>query len=251
MQQRWCSEREANTGSNPIIKCCLRAFQREIDNAPMFQSAHFVRYNSQRMSVKGTSAEDDTGRMASQNPYSDANGARLEGSTSEPLVFRTRRELEFERLYRESYGSVYGYVRVRMSCDADAEDVVAEAYMKAARSFESFDPSRAKFVTWVTTIAKNCMISFFRRSKPTAGLKDAPQEAYAVDGEQNVVDDILYAKKLLACLSDEERMLIACKYRDGMRNVDIAREMGMNASTVSTMLARALSKMRAYAERGA
>ena len=162
---------------------------------------------------------------------------------------RKQQEREFERLYRESYGAVYGYVRVRMSSDVDAEDVVSEAFLKAARSFSTFDPSRAKFGTWVTTIAKNCMISHFRRVKPTMALDDTPQEACKVEGGQGNVDDLLLAKQLLACLDDDERTLIALKYRDGLRNVDIARELNMNASTVSTVLARSLSKMRAWAER--
>lgn len=137
-----------------------------------------------------------------------------------------------------------------MSCDADAEDIVAEAFMKAARAFESFDPSRAKFTTWVIAIAKNCMTSFYRRARPTTGLEDISRERIAVDGGQDAVNDKLYAEKLLECLTDDERELIACKYREGMRNVDIARELGMNASTVSTMLARALAKMRALTESG-
>lgn len=52
---------------------------------------------------------------------------------------------------------MYNYVRVRMGSAYDAEDVVAEAYLKAARSFGSFDPGRAKFSTWVVRIASNCM----------------------------------------------------------------------------------------------
>jgi RNA polymerase sigma-70 factor (ECF subfamily) len=159
------------------------------------------------------------------------------------------REREFERLYLESYGLVYGFVRARMSCESDAEDVVAEAYMKAARAFASFDSSRAKFSTWVTTIARNCMASHYRRVRPVSALDDAPQEAYAVAGGQDAVDDLLLAEQLLACLDNDERELVALKYRDGLRNVDIARELNMNASTVSTVLARALAKMRDVAER--
>ncbi len=166
-----------------------------------------------------------------------------------PLIQRKQQEREFERLYRESYGAVYGYVRVRMSSDADAEDIVSEAFLKAARSFSTFDPTRAKFGTWVTTIAKNCMISHYRRVKPTTALDDAPQEVYKVEGGQDNVDNLLLAKQLLAHLDDDERVLIALKYRDGLRNVDIARELNMNASTVATVLARALAKMRAQVER--
>ena len=161
---------------------------------------------------------------------------------------RTDREREFERLYRESYGPVYGYVRVRMSTDEDAEDVVSEAFLKAARSFGSFDPSRARFGTWVTAIAKNCIATHFRRLKPTTALEDAPKEVYSVSGGQDAIDDLLFAKNLISCLDENERMLIACKYHDDMRNVDIARELNMNASTVSTVLSRALTKMRAQAE---
>ena len=139
---------------------------------------------------------------------------------------------------------MYGYVRVRMRDDATAEDVVAEAYLKAARSFDTFNPARAKFSTWVTAIAKNCMISYFRKEKPAVALEEAPVRAIAVDGGQAAIDDLMVVKKLLTCLDDDERVLIALKYRDGMRNVDIARELDMNASTVSTALARAIAKMR-------
>lgn len=137
-----------------------------------------------------------------------------------------------------------------MSSDADAEDIVSETFLKAARSFSSFDPSRAKFGTWAIAIARNCMASHFRKVQPTAALEDAPQESYAVDGGQGAVEDQLLARNLLSCLDDDERLLVLMKYREDMRNVDIARELDMNASTVSTVLFRALSKMRKVVERG-
>ena len=153
-------------------------------------------------------------------------------------------EQEFERLYLDSYGMVYGYVRARMGTDAEAEDVVAEAYLKAARAFDSFDPERAKFGTWVTTIAKNCMSSYYRKEHPSYDLGDVPESVVAVEGDQDHVDDALLVRQLLTCLNEEEREIIALKYRDGLRNVDIAESLNMNASTVSTKLAAALTKMR-------
>ena len=158
------------------------------------------------------------------------------------------REREFERLYLQSYGTVYGFVRARMASDADAEDVVSEAFIKAARSFASFNPNRAKFGTWVTAIAKNCMISHFRRERPTAPITEVAEKAFAVPGGQEAIDDQELVKQLLTCLDDNERMLVAMKYRDGMRNVDIAAELGMNPSTVATVLAGARAKMRAKLE---
>lgn len=158
-------------------------------------------------------------------------------------------EHEFERLYRECYPTVYGWVRARMAGDSDAEDVVAEAFLKAARSFGSFDPMRAKFGTWVTAIARNCMASHFAAKRPMTALDDAPDSAFAVEGGQRNSDDLMTIKQLLAYLDDDEREMIALKYRDGLRNVDIAAQLQMNPSTVSTKLARALEKMRQVVER--
>ena len=143
---------------------------------------------------------------------------------------------------------MYGWVRVRMPSDADAEDIVSEAYLKAARAFSSFDPKRAKFGTWVTAIARNCMVSHFRKQRPVVALEDAPESVFAQDGHEDAACGLATVKQLLACLEDDERELVAMKYHEGMRNVEIANELGINQSTVSTKLARALSKMRGVAE---
>ena len=136
-----------------------------------------------------------------------------------------------------------------MSNDSDAEDVVAEAYLKAARAFRSFDPARAKFSTWVVTIARNCMISHFRRARTDAYLDEVEDRAIAEEGGQSAIDDRDLALQLLAVLDDRDCELVLMKYFKGMRNVEIARELGMNPSTVSTRLASALAAMRKHSEK--
>lgn len=143
---------------------------------------------------------------------------------------------------------VYNYVRVRMADNSATEDVVAEAYLLAARSFSRFDPTRAKFSTWVVKIATNCMNGYYRKQRPSAPLEDVPETYFAQAGEQDQLADRDYVDRLFGCLDSTERELIAMKYMQGFRNVDIAEALDMNASTVSTMLARSLAKMRTVAE---
>jgi len=156
---------------------------------------------------------------------------------------------EFTRLYRESYPIVYNYVRVRMSDDSATEDVVSEAFLLAARFFDRYDPTRAKFSTWVVKIAINCMKGHWRKTRPTAALEDVPESAFAIVDDYSGMDDRELVSKLLDTLDDRERELVLMKYRDGKRNVEIAEEMGMNASTVSTVLSRAVARMRETYER--
>ena len=144
---------------------------------------------------------------------------------------------------------MYNYVRVRMGGADGVEDVVAEAYLKAARSFGKFDPARAKFSTWVVRIASNCMKDHWRRARPSFCIDDVPEGLLSQPDGTAGIDDRDLVGRLLGVLDGTERDLVLMKYLLGYRNVDIAAEIGMNASTVATKLANALAKMRSAAER--
>ena len=157
---------------------------------------------------------------------------------------------EFEKLYLESYNRVYNYVRYRMADCDEAEDIVAEAYLLAARSFDRFNPKRAKFSTWVTTIAINLMNSYYRKKRPSVNIEDVSETAFGEQDEwRDEYSDRELVGQLLGVLSQEEREIVLLKYREGLRNVDISKALDMNASTVSTKLSNALGKMRVAAER--
>lgn len=161
---------------------------------------------------------------------------------------RRRQERSFEALYRESYDRVYSYVYLRMGGDSAVDDVVSEAYLKAARAFDCFDPTRAKFSTWVIGIAINAIIDYWRRNRATVTLDDVPEAVFAVNDETDTMADRELVGQLLSVLTPEETDLVLMKYRDGKRNVDIATELGMNPSTVASRLFKAIRKMRDASE---
>lgn len=175
--------------------------------------------------------------------------AQHTGTSRVRRIAVTDSEREFERLYRESYAMVYNYVCYRMPGSPAVEDVVSEAFMLAARNFHRYDPLRSKFSTWVVSIAKNCVNSYYRKARTTVALEDVPESAVSVETDQDTADDRAFAEQLLSTLDEDERELVFRKYYLGMRNVEIAEELGINASTISTRLARALSKMRQAAGR--
>ncbi|MDO4405177.1 MAG: sigma-70 family RNA polymerase sigma factor [Atopobiaceae bacterium] len=155
--------------------------------------------------------------------------------------------LSFEVLYRESYPLVYNYVRYQMLDDSLAQDIVSEAFLKAARAFTRFDPQRAKFSTWVITIAKNCMRDYYGRQRSTVSLDDEGVEPLVeptYDTHPELDDTGQRLSKALATLSEADRELVFLKYYQGMKNRDIAKATGMNESTVSTKLSRAIARLR-------
>lgn len=174
------------------------------------------------------------------------------GSLSAQGDCAATRAAEFERLYRENYAFVYNYVNFRMAGSDAVEDVVAEAFCKAARAFGKFDAARAKFSTWVIAIVRNCIIDYWKKERVTVPLDDVPESVFSADDTYpKLNEDADYVRVLLSSIDEADRELVFFKYFEGKRNVDIARELGMNESTVATRLQRALLKMRAVAERGA
>ncbi len=158
----------------------------------------------------------------------------------------------FERYYRESYRKVYGYTYSLLLNRDDTDDVVSEAFFKAARAFTRFDPSKASFSTWVCTIARNLVFGQARTRQRRGTYSESELEfdfstIASYDTEPSFDEDANLAKKLLAVLSDEERELVYLKVYRELSNKEIAQQLGMNTSTVGTKLSRAMAKMRAAA----
>ncbi len=69
----------------------------------------------------------------------------------------------------------------------DAEDLTQEVFLKLYRSLASFDPEKGSFNTWLTTLTRNLLVDYFRRTRmervtdslesPLGGDEDGPTMA--------------------------------------------------------------------------
>jgi len=132
------------------------------------------------------------------------------------------------------------------------DDIVSEAFLKAAKAFGRFDENRARFSTWVTSIARNCMTDYWRKHRQHAQIEDVSEATYAAEDDYPVLnEDAKLVKKLLEGLDEADREIVFLKYYEGLKNVDIARKLDMNPSTIATRLQRALVRMRSAIEKDA
>ena len=47
----------------------------------------------------------------------------------------------------------------------DADDLTQEVFIKIYRTMASFDPGKASFNTWITTVTRNLLVDHFRKTK--------------------------------------------------------------------------------------
>ena len=80
-------------------------------------------------------------------------------------------------------------------------------------------------------------------------VDEAEREAPLFEVEVYPLDGGLFSREIdERDAAERDRELVALKYHEGLGNVEIARQLGMNPSTVSTRLSRALARMRQAAE---
>jgi RNA polymerase sigma-70 factor, ECF subfamily len=80
-----------------------------------------------------------------------------------------------QRHHRRIYNICY---RFAGSAD-DAQDLTQDVFIKIYRTLNSFDPDRAAFMTWVTTVTRNLLVDHFRKTKQdrlTDSLDAPPSE---------------------------------------------------------------------------
>jgi RNA polymerase sigma-70 factor (ECF subfamily) len=160
----------------------------------------------------------------------------------------------FGRLVKVYQGPVYN-LTYRMLGDPDeAEDAAQEAFLRAYRRLDSYDPTR-KFSTWMLSIASHYCIDRLRRRRLTwFSLEEEslpPATHLATTGpnpEQHVVQSEQEAQiqALLGTLPADYRAAVILHYWYDLSYEEIAQTTG---STVSAIKSRLFRARRSLAER--
>lgn len=148
------------------------------------------------------------------------------------------------------------YLRRRMPCTSDVDDVVQDSYLKILQAKPDAEIVSVK--AYLFTIARNTAAKVFRKRKFFSHVPVDELPAWrVVDESQNVIEtanlhsqDALIAEAI-AELPARCREILLLRVADGICPAEIARHLRLSESTVRTQLARALDKCARYlAERG-
>jgi RNA polymerase sigma-70 factor (ECF subfamily) len=146
-----------------------------------------------------------------------------------------------ERLIRR----VYAYVAYRIGDGADAEDVTSEAFARALRYRESFDPSKGDAVAWLIGIARRCIAAHMAdREQP---VEEVPEQPAAGDLAGDAVRRLELARAV-ATLDARDRELVALRYGADLTAKQIGDLLGMRVNTVEVALHRVLRRLRGELE---
>jgi RNA polymerase sigma-70 factor (ECF subfamily) len=138
--------------------------------------------------------------------------------------------------------------RIHRLLDADADDIIQEAFYNVISKVKTFEPGRgAKFSTWVFQIAKNAAADWLRKKAKHAGLIQYNEE---IAGDliqppdyEELTEEGMLVREALSRLDDFDRQILEWRSHD-VPIVEIAKYLGIEEGTARQRKLRALAKLK-------
>jgi len=178
------------------------------------------------------------GRFARDNPPA----ARENHLTS------VRNRDDFQRIFLPHLDAAYNLARWLLKNDADAQDVVQEAFLRALRFSGGFRGGDAR--AWLLAIVRNAAYSFIARKHPAGvdpnfdeGLRPEPSAPPDIEAIRRADARALHAA--LDQLPAEFREMIVLRDLEELSYKEMAAVADLPIGTVMSRLARARARLKA------
>jgi RNA polymerase sigma-70 factor (ECF subfamily) len=141
----------------------------------------------------------------------------------------------------------------------EAEDLAQEVFLRVYRTRKRYHP-RAKFATWLFTIANNLALNALRsrQRKPTVPLPGQESGPLGLRPEEQLARDVGPApsqqlahqelaaviRQALAGLNERQRMAVVLNKYEDLNYAEIAEVMGLTTKAVKSLLSRARCGLR-------
>jgi RNA polymerase sigma factor (sigma-70 family) len=149
----------------------------------------------------------------------------------------------------ERFGGLAWSLARRFSANpSDADDAVQEIFIELWRSASRYDEAIGSEATFVTMIARRCLVNRFRQQRRRPETTELPADLPAVvTGQLDPVeqaDEVARIAEEMRRLRPEQQAVLKMSIYDGLSHDAIAKSMGIPLGTVKTHARRGLFRIR-------
>lgn len=135
-----------------------------------------------------------------------------------------------------------------------AEEITLDVFMRVWENAGSYQPGRAQFTTWLTSIARHRAIDMLRRrsSRPesdSVSWADVSADVIPniIDTPEEIASRLIRQERVRTAISqlpEEQAIALALAYFKGYTHREIAESLGEPLGTVKTRIRLAMQKLR-------
>ena len=150
--------------------------------------------------------------------------------------------LNLDVVYRDLDSSLRKFIRNRVADHDITEDILQEVYIKIHTSIGSLRDTK-RLTPWVYQITRNAIIDQYRRARPESELQE---NLVALQPEEPDVYANLAAsvRGMMNCLPGEYRQALELADLQGMKQKEVAEQIGLSVSGAKSRIQRARQKLK-------
>jgi len=157
----------------------------------------------------------------------------------------------FDKLYSHYYPHIKRFIQNRVYNKDDGEDLTSSVFQKAFVGIDSFKWQGVSFSSWLYRIAHNTLVDYYRsqeKHKRKVKIIDNIHQSKFNTPEQDAIEysQSEFMQKLLETLPTREKKIMYRKFFEGNTNKQIAKELNLSETNVSTIIFRVLKKLKSY-----
>lgn len=155
----------------------------------------------------------------------------------------------FSQLYDNYSAALYGVCLRMLEDEAEAQDALQSAMVKAWRNFSSFDHRKAGLYTWLLNITRNDCIDRIRSNGRKPAIMNIDSSAGVVERQGKFSDygvkvDNIGLREAVDRLDGDLRQVIDAAYFKGYTQQEISDEFNLPLGTVKTRMRTAIRELR-------
>lgn len=158
-------------------------------------------------------------------------------------------DLQKEKIYRDFYNKVYGYILSKIQNVHNAEDLTSDVFLKVYEKLDSFDDSKASLSTWIYTITRNTLTDFYRTRKVFSEIPENEESGFSLEDEVCDAQTLEMLADALETLDERERDIVILRYYSGKTLRDISEQMDISYAYVKVLQNNAFAKLRKFLEK--
>ena len=154
----------------------------------------------------------------------------------------------FSLLYDMYIKKIYNFIYYKTYHRENAEDLTSLTFTKSLEKIQQFNCKKGSFSSWIYTIARNCVIDYFRTLKLEYDIDDiwGLSDKEDVDLELDNRIELQKVRKYLSKLPLEKREIIIMKLWQGMSYREISEILNKTEASCKMAFSRTLKDLKKY-----
>jgi len=178
----------------------------------------------------------------------NANAVPRANDDTELVLRAIQRDQEaFGELYDRHVVRVYRHIYYMVGNAAEAEDLTAQAFLRAWEAIPRYQVRGAPFVSWLLRIAHNLGVSHLRSKRESSQIHEGivdpkmqrdPESAYEQTADEELV------REAILMLREEQRQVIILRFIEDLDYREVAEIIGKSVAAIRVIQHRALNALR-------